>query len=204
MENRSQLAYIDTHLAFRAETGGWPNSTIGQSKENSMRTMVWALLAIIVVCTTLAGQILSRNAYTLPVYPLKASANGRYLTDSNGVPFLLMGDSPQSMIANLTFPQMSGYMQNRQALGFNSILVEALCTTYTGGNSNGTAHDGTPPFTSGTNPTNYDLSTPNPAYFAKLDALINLAATYHLAVLLDPIETGGWLVTLENNGPSKA
>ena len=42
------------------------------------------------------------------------------------------------------------------------------------------------------------------SYFTELDALVRLAATYHLAVVLDPIETGGWLVTLENNGPSKA
>lgn len=73
-----------------------------------------------------------------------------------------------------------------------------------GGNSNGTSYDGTSPFTSRTNPSNYDLSAPNPTYFAELDALINLAAMYNLAVVLDPIETGGWLETLENNGSAKA
>ena len=166
-----------------------------------MRTIALLLLAITLASLTLVGQTLSRSPLAPPVYPLKASANGRYLTDSNGVPFLLMGDSPQSMIANLAARQMSGYMANRQAMGFNSLLVDAICTSYTGGNGNGTAYDGTPPFTSGTDPSNYDLSTPNPAYFAELDALVSLAATDHLAVLLDPIETGGWLVTLENNGP---
>ena len=169
-----------------------------------MRTTVLLLLATTVAWVTLVGQTMSRSPLASPVYPLKASANGHYLTDSNGVPFLLMGDSPQSMIANLTPVQMSGYMANRRAMDFNSILVDALCTSYTGGNSNGTAYDGTPPFTSGTDPSNYDLSTPNPAYFAELDALVSLAASYNLAVLLDPIETGGWLVTLENNGPAKA
>ncbi|MFZ0314659.1 MAG: DUF4038 domain-containing protein [Candidatus Korobacteraceae bacterium] len=169
-----------------------------------MRTAALLFLATSVACATLAAQTLSSIVPASPVYPLKASANGRYLTDSNGVPFLLMGDSPQSMIANITPLQMSGYMSNRQAMGFNSILVDALCTAYTGGNGNGTAYDGTPPFTSGTDPSNYDLSTPNSGYFAELDSLVNLAASYHLAVVLDPIETGGWLVTLENNGPSKA
>ena len=168
--------------------------------EDSVRTTVLLLLAVDLACATLAAQ----GPPVFPVYPLKASPNGRYLTDSNGVPFLLMGDSPQSMIANVPPHQMSGYMQNRQALGFNTILVDALCTTYTGGNNNGTAYDGTPPFTRGTDPSSYDLSTPNPSYFAELDALVSLAATYHLAVMLDPIETGGWLVTLENNGPQKA
>ena len=169
-----------------------------------MRTIALWLLAVTVASPGLVGQTPSSNPPAAPVYPLKASSNGRYFTDSNGVPFQLMGDSPQSMIANLTPPLMSGYMQNRQLLGFNSILVDALCTSYTGGNGNGTAYDGTAPFTSGTDPSNYDLSTPNPAYFAELDALVNLAARYRLNVLLDPIETGGWLVTLENNGPSKA
>lgn len=169
-----------------------------------MRITALLLIALAATAATLEGQTPSQPASTFPVYPLKASANGRYLTDSNGVPYLLMGDSPQSMIANLTPSAMSYYMSNRQQMGFNSILVDALCTTYTGGNGNGTAYDGTPPFTSGTNPSNYDLSTPNPAYFAELDALINLASSDHLAVVLDPIETGGWLVTLENNGPQKA
>ena len=169
-----------------------------------MRTTAFLLLVITATCATCAGQTLSHNPSTYPVYPLKASANGRYLTDSNGVPFLLMGDSPQSMIANLTPSQMSYYMANREAMGFNSILVDALCTSYTGGNGSGTSYNGIAPFTSGTDPSNYDLSTPNPAYFAELDALVNLAANYHLAVMLDPIETGGWLVTLENNGPTKA
>ncbi|MGA7459903.1 MAG: DUF4038 domain-containing protein, partial [Candidatus Korobacteraceae bacterium] len=134
-----------------------------------MRTTALLLIAITATCATLAGQTQSDSPSSFPVYPLKASANGRYLTDSNGVPFLLMGDSPQSMIANLTPPEMSYYMANREQMGFNSILVDAFCTTYTGGNGNGTAYDGTPPFTSGTDPSNYDLSTPNPAYFAELD-----------------------------------
>ena len=138
------------------------------------------------------------------VFPLKASADNRYLVDSNGSPFLTMGDSPQSMIANLSPGSMASYMADRHRHGFNSILVDALCTTYTGGNSNGTAYDGTAPFLTGSDPSSYDLSTPNNAYFSELDALVNRAATFKLAVFLDPIETGGWLVTLENNGATKA
>jgi hypothetical protein len=150
---------------------------------------------------TLTGTGISTGAFVLP---LKASANGRYLVDQNGTPFLLMGDSPQSMMANLTPSEMATYMADRQERGFNAILVDALCTTYTAGNSSGTAQDGTPPFTSGSSPANYNLATPNSAYFAEVDAMVNLAASYGLVVFLDPIETGGWLVTLENNGPTNA
>jgi uncharacterized protein DUF4038/collagenase-like protein with putative collagen-binding domain len=137
-------------------------------------------------------------------FPLKASANRRYLVDQNGAPFLIMGDSPQSMVVNLTTAQMATYMADRQARGFNTILVDALVTSNTGGNANGTTYDGIAPFTSGSSPADYDLSTPNPTYFARLDALVSMAASYGLLVMLDPIETSGWVGTLENNGTPKA
>ena len=55
-----------------------------------------------------------------------------------------------------------------------------------------------PPFT-----TPGDLSTPNEAYFARVDRMIQLAAQYGFVVLLDPAETGGWLDTLVANGVDK-
>ena len=82
--------------------------------------------------------------------------------------------------------------------------MDVLVTTYTAGNASGTTFDGIAPFTSGTSPSDYDLSTPNPAYFARLDALVSMAASHGLLVALDPIETGGWLPTLENNGTTKS
>src|SRR5947208_14461447 len=38
-------------------------------------------------------------------YPLKMSANVRSLVDQNGKPFRIQGDSAQSLIANLTYPE---------------------------------------------------------------------------------------------------
>ena len=55
-----------------------------------------------------------------------------------------------------------------------------------------------PPFT-----TPGDLSTPNEAYFARVDRMIQLAAQYGLVVLLDPAETGGWLDMMVANGVDK-
>ncbi|HTQ10247.1 MAG TPA: hypothetical protein VMI31_09270, partial [Fimbriimonadaceae bacterium] len=34
------------------------------------------------------------------VYPVKVSANGRYLVDQNGKPFLIVGDAPQALMVN--------------------------------------------------------------------------------------------------------
>jgi hypothetical protein len=160
---------------------------------------------ITIQVTTPSGTAMSAQSFTVPnSLPLKASSNHRYLTHGNGTPFLLMGDSPQSLLGNVSPTDQATYMANRQERGFNAILVMALCDASTACAPSGATYDGVLPFTTGSNPSNYDLSTPNSAYFAKLDALLGLAANYGLVVLLDPIETGGWLVTLRKNGPTKA
>jgi Protein of unknown function (DUF4038)/Putative collagen-binding domain of a collagenase len=133
------------------------------------------------------------------VYPLKIGPGGRYLVDRDGRPFLIVGDSPQALIANLSVQQASRFFANRQAAGFNAMWINLLCNDYTGCRADGTTYDGIAPFTRPG-----DLSTPNPAYFARADQMIRLAAQHRLAVFLDPIETGGWLKVLRNNGIATA
>jgi hypothetical protein len=132
------------------------------------------------------------------VYPLKVSSNRRYLVDQRDVPFLVVGESPQSMIGNLSLKEGAAYLANRKAAGFNALWVDLLCVEYTACRSDGTTLDGIKPFT-----TPGDLSTPNPAYFARADAMIRLAAKAGMVLFLDPIETGGWLEVLRDNGVAK-
>jgi hypothetical protein len=133
------------------------------------------------------------------VYPLKVSSNGRYLVDQRNVPFMIVGDSPQAMVGNLSVKDAAEYIANRKAAEFNALWVNLLCANYTGCREDGTTFDGIRPFR-----TPGDLSTPNPAYFARADAMIRLAAKAGIAVLLDPIETGSWLSVLRKNGLAKA
>ena len=152
---------------------------------------------------TPASVILPRPAKLVPVhppiYPLKIGPTGRYLVDRKGRPFMIVGDSPQSLIANLSVGLAGRFFADRQRAGFNSVWINLLCNDYTGGRADGTTYDGIAPFTQpGT------LSTPNPAYFGRVDAMIRLAAKHRLAVFLDPIETGGWLTVLRSNGMAKA
>ncbi len=133
-----------------------------------------------------------------PQYPLKVGPTGRYLVDPGGHPFLVAGDAPQSLIVNLSEADAEFYFADRQANGFNTVWINLLCDTYTGGRSDATTYDGIAPFA-----TPGDLSTPNEAYFQRADDMIRLAAQYGLNVLLDPIETGGWLSVLDSNGVSK-
>jgi hypothetical protein len=132
-------------------------------------------------------------------YPLKVSSNRRYLVDQHNVPFLIVGDSPQSLIGNLSIGDAAAYIANRHAAGFNALWVNLLCADYTGCRKDGSTFDGIKPFT-----TAGDLSTPNPAYFARADAMIRLAAKAGIVVFLDPIETGSWLSVLQKNGVAKA
>jgi len=134
-----------------------------------------------------------------PAYPLKASANNRYLVDQNDVPFLMVGDSPQALIGNLSPMEAAFFMENRRRYGINALWINLLCNDGTACNADGTTFDGVAPFT-----TANDLSTPNPAYFERADGIINLAAANGMVVILDPIETNGWLRTLRANGIDKA
>jgi len=134
-----------------------------------------------------------------PVYPLKVGPTGRYLVDRDGRPFLIVGDSPQALIANLSVKRAGQFFANRQAAGFNSVWINLLCDDYTGGRPDGATYDGIVPFMRPG-----DLSTPNPAYFTRADEMIRLAERHRIVVFLDPIETGGWLKVLRDNGTAKA
>lgn len=133
----------------------------------------------------------------VPKYPLKASANGRYLVDQNNVPFLIMGDSPQGFMA-LSPADQQTYLSSRSQAGVNAIWVSLLCTTYGSICPSFNGYGNVVPFT-----TQGDLSTPNATYFAQVDAMLSLAAQFNIVVFLDPIETGGWLGTLRSNGATK-
>jgi hypothetical protein len=134
----------------------------------------------------------------LPAYPLKRSANGRFLVDRRGRPFLIAGDAPQALTVKLSEAEADLYFANRRSHGFNTVWINLVCNDYTGGRKDGATFDGIAPFT-----TPGDLATPNPVFFDRCDRLLRLAGKYGLLVMLDPIETGGWLNTLRANGVEK-
>lgn len=135
----------------------------------------------------------------ITAYPLRASSNNRYLVDQEALPFLMVGDAPQTLIANLSPAEAEKYMANRQRYGINTLWINLLCNFSDGCNEDATTLDGIQPFT-----TVGDLSTPNPAYFQRAEEMIGLAASYGMVVLLDPIETSSWLPVLRANGIKKA
>ncbi len=115
-------------------------------------------------------------------YPLKVSANGRYLVDQNNQPFFLTGDAAWSLIVQLTNEDAAYYLTNRQQHGFNTVLVNLIEHRFASNPPNNIY--GAAPFTGQT------FTTPNPAYFAHADAVITAAAQRGILVLLNPLYLG--------------
>jgi hypothetical protein len=183
------LGYANPDCAFAAG-----NDTLAQSVLVPSPTATHPLMAQNV------GTSASPIAVSVgPAYPLKASANNRYLVDQNNVPFLMVGDSPQSLIANLTPAEATTYMLNRRSYGINTLWINILCNWPDICNKDGATFDGIKPFIVAD-----DLSTPNPEYFQRVADIIAIAAANGIAVILDPIETSGSLGVLRTNGESKA
>jgi Protein of unknown function (DUF4038)/Putative collagen-binding domain of a collagenase len=170
--------------------------------------LVLAALTLL-LCPSLEPYALKENSGTViaaPAYPVKKGPTGRYLVDQNGVPFLIAGESPQAMIGNISEADAELFFQNRRGHGFNTVWINLLCAAYTACRADGKTFDGIAPFTAllnNSSASNYDFSTPNEAYFARVDRILKLAAKYGFLVILDPAETGSWLDVMKNNGVDK-
>jgi hypothetical protein len=173
------------------------------------------LPALLIVFTSLSsvwakargtGSPHKASTASFPAYPVKVSANRRYLVDQNNTPFLIAGDSPQGLIYRLSEAQAENYFADRQAHGFNTAgWIDVVCAgrDYPK-NVYGATYDGIRPFMGfirgGSDWRYYNLRKPNEAYFTRLDHIVELAANHGILVFLDPMETAGWLLTLRNNG----
>jgi hypothetical protein len=137
-------------------------------------------------------------AKAAPAYPVKKSANGRFLVDQNNVPYLIAGDAPQSLMVQFSEADADMYFANRKSHGFNTVWINLLCKNGTGGRKDGSTFDGILPFTR-----TDDLATPNEKYFARCDRMIKLAEKHGLLVFLDGCETADHLRLMVQNGAVK-
>jgi hypothetical protein len=66
-----------------------------------------------------------RDGLSGVVFPLKVSQNHRYLVDSQGKPFFLLGDTPW-FLQKLRLEDVSRVLDDRKAKGFNTLFLEIL------------------------------------------------------------------------------
>jgi hypothetical protein len=138
----------------------------------------------------------------MAAFPLKMSADGRSLVDQNGALFLFQGEAAWGLVAATTSAEADQYLANRQQKGFNAIIVRLIEHKFAANPPANAA--GQAPFT-----TPGDFSTPNEAYFAHADSVIQDAASKGILVLLCPAYIGyqggdeGWYAEMTANGTTK-
>ena len=136
------------------------------------------------------------------VFPLQVQAGNRYLVDAAGKPFLIQGDSPWSLIVQLTLEQVDQYLDDRRARGFNTLLINLIEHAFANNAPKNVYGQG--PFV-----TPGDYGTPNEQYFAHADSVIRRAGEKGFLVLLVPSYLGydggsqGWYQEMATNGAGK-
>ena len=171
--------------------------------------MKHSLSIFLLVVAGLWNAVLSATPLTSSVYPLRPSANGRYMLDASNAPFLIIGDAPHSILANLNNSDVATYLTNRGQRGFNALWIELLCNSYTFGyGTEGTPNygrdvNGNNPFTSTLGGGFYDLTTPNEVYWSHVDYIVQQAAANGLQCVFTPLDQGGWTLTSLVNGTTR-
>ena len=116
-------------------------------------------------------------------FPLQVSKNGRYLVDQDNRPFLVVGDTPWSLIADLKDDDIKTYLDDRKKRGFNSIVVNLLEHKFATDPPR-TRADIEPFIKAG------DFSRPNPKYFDFAHQVIGWAYERGISVWLCPAYLG--------------
>ena len=148
-------------------------------------------------------------------FPVAASANGRYLQDSNAIPFPILGRTAW-FITSLSQTDYQTFLDDTGAKGYTAIEFHVI-NHDSRGNHPPFAGNRALPFLKNLDGTNYtgglsgtaDLTTPNETYWAFVDSLLDYAESKGLLVFMFSAYAGylggsqGWMIELVNNGPDK-
>ncbi len=133
---------------------------------------------------------------------VQVHAQGRYLVDQHDRPFLVVGDTAWSLIVQLGPEDIDRYLDDRQAKGFNSIIVNLIEHKFCSDPPR--TRTGLAPFR-----TPGDFSTPNPAYFDFAHEVVKQANDRGIVVWLVPAYLGyggggeGWFQDMKAGGAEK-
>ncbi|WP_154674691.1 DUF4038 domain-containing protein [Mesorhizobium erdmanii] len=158
--------------------------------------MAGALLAV------MATGSLACGSSSGTVFPLRIESGKSYPVDGDDHPFFMQGDSPWSLIGDLTEEDAYLYLEDRKARGFNTVLVNLLEHRFSR-NAPADAY-GEKPFAE-----NGDFVAPNEAYFAHADRVLQKACDLGFLVLLAPAYLGygggpdGWYQEMSAAGVGK-
>jgi len=129
-----------------------------------------AALAFLLACGTAQPSV--------PVeFPLRVSLDHRRLEDHKGRPFLVVGDTAWSLIAQLDDEDVARYLDDRAGRGFNAIIVSLIEHKFA--THAPATRAGVQPFLAPG-----DFTRPNPDYFDRAHRVIEQAGARGIAVWL--------------------
>jgi hypothetical protein len=121
--------------------------------------------------------------------PIGVSRNGHYFVDANGNPFYFLADTQWELFRRYSLSDARLILENRKAKGFTVVMVMLTGV----GDGTGRNVDGQHPWL------NDDPATPNPAYFTNVDAVLEVAQTNRIQLLIGLYhQTYGSRMTVEN------
>jgi hypothetical protein len=167
-----------------------------------LRPVLAALLVAICGCgqppTPETPVVQPRASAAAEIFPLRVVPGQRYLEDRLGRPFLMQGDTPWGLIVRLSREDAEMYLLDRRSRGFNTLLVRLIDHKFAVAPPANWYGD--KPFHEAGN-----FATPNEAYFAHADWVLQRARELGFAVLLAPAYLGygggdqGWYKDLSRN-----
>lgn len=117
------------------------------------------------------------------VSPVTVDAGGRFLRSSTGAPLFCVIDTAWCAPLQLTTAQMDTYVADCAARGINGIIIELIEPSFSDNAPN--TIDGIAPFTIPN-----DFSTPNNAYFNRVDYLVQKCKDANIYVWMWPLYVG--------------
>jgi hypothetical protein len=156
---------------------------------------ITCILFSIIAITETRGQNIS--------FPLKASANKKYLVDQTNQPVYLKGCAAWRLTYNVSYTDAKKFIEDRKAKNFNALIVEITPDIGAGKRGNAPNVNGEYCFI------DKDISKPNEVFFDHADSILQLCSDMNFAVVLFPLYLGccedGWLEILNEapNNPEK-
>lgn len=151
-----------------------PIEVSGTAMSKSRRVVVWLV----------ALSLLAPSARAAMEYPLQLSSDDRRIEDATGRTVFFHGESPWHLFARLTREETIAYLSDRQARGFNALLVSLFVADGYSTGSTDNAY-GEPPFLSPG-----DFTRPNEAYFAHVDWAMQEARARGFTLFVVPAYLG--------------
>lgn len=133
--------------------------------------------------TPTASSAAQQPAVPAVAFPLRLSANRRYLVDRNNQPFLYVADTSWTLLSYLSVDDAKRVIDTRRSQGFNTIQTILTPFSIDASGPRGTPFTGT------------DLTAPNESYWAGVDEIMKYAHQQGMLLYVVPLwmaSNGGW------------